>query len=332
MSAVAIPVVAEERAPCNRPVDNCAQNRWLMFLDPQLEQAFRADVLEDMQGSVTGVAIKPLLFYMLLCSSFLTAFVAERGIFQGKLTPATNLFVTCSALGLVMFVCVGIMLWARLRLHYDDTKSKESKVEASRTAQLAILPLYAVCCSLYSLDNYNRIVDHYPELNRPVFEGNFIMNNSIPAELFSSVYVLMMVAGTLFNNETFRPFFKSCFNNFCWNAVVLFIHLWVLTDGWTHSVYATAAVYLLGVSSEACILHSVLTLESARRRTFLDRRSLARALAEEKRSQGLRTAIAHERGRAQAERTIVAYLCHEVKRWVLSCKCLPTLLFCTAHH
>ena len=34
-------------------------------------------------------------------------------------------------------------------------------MEASRTAQLAILPLYAVCCSLYSLDNYNRIVDHH---------------------------------------------------------------------------------------------------------------------------------------------------------------------------
>jgi hypothetical protein len=138
-----------------------------------------------------------------------------------------------------------------------------------------------------------------------------------------------MHAGTVVSNTTFRPFLKDALLVCLFQLAVLFVHVSVVTQGWQESQVLGVACIMIASSTETGMMLNVYYLEKHHRYDFLHKRWLEHALQEEREAQPLRSAIAHERGRAQAERTIVAFLCHEVQYcWLRLCICTYLLARC----
>jgi hypothetical protein len=295
---------------------------WLAFESPEMEQGFTkyANRVKMWNSVMVGPRearglprpVLPMMYYFTL--NFLTALlsVSERGAFTGEVYEPTIWFVPCVILALFLTVCTFCVVAMRV-LHgqHQDSWWANDSVGMS-VFERGVLFVYTSSVLCYTLDLNVRISIAYPHLCETIFPNNPLVNFQLPAMLAATGQLTMMLIGTAVHHATFNPLFRRASALACVQGVMFLVHVVFATDGLQHSVGACMALFMIGLAGEACMLSSVYTLERAQRLLFVESRGLEQKLEQEQQAQSLRNAIAHERGRAQAERTIVAYLCHEV--------------------
>jgi signal transduction histidine kinase/CheY-like chemotaxis protein len=120
--------------------------------------------------------------------------------------------------------------------------------------------------------------------------------------------------GSLVYFAIFRPLFPWACAFTSWLVMVQLSFVVFMTSGFTSvSSGFIAVMFGFQVLSASLMLISQFSLEQTQRALFVHGRNLQLALESERKLRTLRADVAHEKGRAKAERLITAFLCHEIR-------------------
>jgi hypothetical protein len=262
--------------------------------------------------------VTPMGFFWLLNNLFVLSSAIDRGFFTGEVqnsTPwfKTGMWIACFLNFLVAYTFIKRSSRSCVLNMICGDGSCTLKEPFFASLEIVMLLVYSTSIACFTLDIQARISEAYPELLVVIFPENALANFQVPTTLCVAGQTLLTLVVSAVYHASFNPLFARAVLTSFVQSILVCGHICVATGGLQHSSGQSMFLLLVFLCGEGSKLSSVYTLERAQRGLFVRSRGLEQELLQEQQAQAFRNEIAQERGRAQAERTIVAFLCHEVQ-------------------
>jgi signal transduction histidine kinase/CheY-like chemotaxis protein len=265
----------------------------LTFKDPKLEHAF---FLQEMRGSKDSrfVAEVGLVSFSSIMAAFVTCGIVEQTEFGWD--KVNGWFIFCVAASGFLVVAI-LFLWYAIRYVKDERLFLQAM---NKFSSLTFCTFLATAGALW-MHIFVRISAQYPLLPMHLL----VPDTWSLSACYSCVGMLgTYLIGSCIYVGVFRPRLKPTCGYFVLQ-VLMFAMFNGIIFSWTMSSVWAFFTLLHGLALGS-MLAGIFLLEKTRRDFFLQVQRLEQSV--------LTSAdVAREQGRAQAERLIVAFLCHEIR-------------------